>query len=160
MSSASSPSACSDYVVNTLLVPPALWRAATTPTVEGEARLCHLQSLLLFVGAHLRGELREGDVGGIAGELAERFREALPADSARELAQAVSAMVVPTLLQALHDFALEQLTPDSKWDQNESLKLYLGYSLEDDPVWFEMHFPESLRLAHAAETYAALSRIG
>jgi hypothetical protein len=51
------------------------------------------------------------------------------------------------------------LAEPSDFDASESLKMFLGYQDDDlnDPGWFSDHFPPSLTLAHALETYLLLA---
>ena len=136
-----------DYATQVLLLSDEAWRDASTPTIEQQVRLCHLQALFMA--------LEHGAPQSVDDELHERYKEPLPpgADALLDDPRLRRAELLP----ALHDLIVSQLA-DGAWQPGLSLKEYLGYADADlaDAEWYEAAFPYALELRHTCACYVHL----
>ena len=142
-----------DFALRALLLPAAVWAEASTPTIEQQVCLCHLQSLLLALEDGGLGRKPEEDVH-------PKYREALPPGMAEALA--APALRPSELLPALHDLMRDQLGSPT-WPEAASLKTYLQYASEADleeQDWYAAGFPEELELRHTVATFLLLKQRG
>jgi hypothetical protein len=89
-----------------------------------------------------------------------KYREALPCELDEQLNKAAAELVLPILLPILRDFLLDQLV-EGKWDENASLKEWLGYCDPEIPEadWYDDHFPDLLQLKHSLSTFQLLQSL-
>ena len=142
-----------NYILNTLLIDPAIWSEITTQTISQSVRICHLQSLFL--------NLEEKMSGNPVDNIAQRYREELVASQEDNLKRAAKHLDLTILLPIFRNFIISQLT-DPNWEPNENLKEYLTYAAGDFDLdsapWYD-HFPDTLTLAHAYRIYLLLSSL-
>jgi len=138
------------YVLGALQLPRESWAEASTPTIEQQVKLCHIQALLMA--------LEEGEPGSSAlDRVALAYRRPLEGELQARLASDVR-LVVSEVLPALYDLMTQQLC-EERWNPDSQLKQYLAFSSELDLEsleWYQQAFPEELALAHSFATYQVL----
>jgi hypothetical protein len=134
------------FVLDTLLLEPASWDAASCALLQRTVRLKHLEALYLFVDGQ-----EELDVH-------PHYRAPLPAALRTQLLKVTPALHTAALLSTLRG-VLEQLADLQNWAEADSpLKQLLSFVDMDLPdcAWYRDHFPPELRVAHAMDTYTLL----
>lgn len=139
-----------EYILRALLVDSAEWEELTTTNISRHVRLCHVQSLVMC--------LEEVTHGSPLDAVDLMYRERIPATLEREILVAKPHLELQGLLSTFHDLLVDQLSTNG-FPATESLKQYLTFAdfdLEEE-TWYQQHFPDGLRLAHAYETYHLLA---
>lgn len=144
----------SDYVLKVLQTDREVWDEISSPTLNQQVSLKHLQSLFMVL---------EESMGGSALEkVHHRYREPLPASVQDQLSSCHRKLNLELILPALRDLLVEQLCSPS-WDAAASLKNYLIYTCTaedlEESEWYQTFFPDSLTLAVALETYRFLHNL-
>jgi len=137
-----------EYASQVLLLSEAVWKQASTHSVEQHVMLCHLQSLLVA--------LEEG-TPDVMQTVHPKYREPLPAHIEGTL-KADVRLRRAVLLPVLHEFITAQLVEGS-WPVDANLKQYLTFTDPDleDAEWYVHAFPDELCLCHAVATHEVLS---
>jgi len=142
------------YALESLGLTDSGWAEASTPTVEQQVRLCHVQALLVA--------LEEGASGSSALDcVALAYREPLSESLHAQLASD-TRLVVSDLLPALHDLLTQQLC-EANWNPVSQLKQYLAFASDvdlEEQAWYAEAFPEELTLAHSLAAYDVLRARG
>eukprot|EP00051_Salpingoeca_urceolata_P005021 m.69664 g.69664 ORF g.69664 m.69664 type:complete len:792 (-) comp14008_c0_seq1:251-2626(-) len=135
-----------EFVLSTLLVSKETWEDCTTASVRQLTRLKHLQGLFIALEEHTNGSLLDG--------VLTKYREALTVEQAADVRVVRDRNDTQGLVTVLRDFLTDQLT-DGKWQEDEDLAEYLGYSTEVDLDDLLDQLPE-LHLSHAFALYQLL----
>src|SRR3990167_9817738 len=142
----------SDFIINTLLISQDIWYEITTTTITQQVRLQNIQCLFMFLEEQMKGNPLD--------QVAPIYKEPLSSSHINELRSVSKFLQVNVLLSMLRDLMIQQLS-ESKWPATDNLKQYLTYlntSIDiEEATWFHEHFPESLTLAQAYNTFQYLS---
>ena len=117
----------------------------SSPTLQQQVCLCHLQSLSLAL---------EGR-GGPEENLAHAYRELLPPELEQRLRTDARLPPQP-ILALLHDLMAVPGLAEGTWPPDASLKEYLDLSTEedlDDEAWYVEAFPDELELRHTLAVF-------
>ena len=133
------------YARGALLLSEEAWAAVSSPTLQQQVCLCHLQSLSLAL---------EGR-GGPEENLAHAYRELLPPELEQRLRTDARLPPQP-ILALLHDLMAVPGLAEGTWPPDASLKEYLDLSTEedlDDEAWYVEAFPDELELRHTLAVF-------
>mmetsp|Transcript_61758 Transcript_61758/g.165412 ORF Transcript_61758/g.165412 Transcript_61758/m.165412 type:complete len:174 (-) Transcript_61758:266-787(-) len=142
------------FLTEALQLDPALLKQLCPANVLRQATVQHLRSIFLFLEGRMMG-------GGPLSTLHPRYRAPLGDDLKEMLDTAIRGQLrVAVVLAAVRDLVTGPLAdPTGSWSSNDSLKQFLGFvdaELGMEP-WFNDHFPDPLKLAHAGACLALLS---
>jgi hypothetical protein len=127
------------------------WGAASTPTIDREVRLCHLQALFMAME-----EGNEGGAGGVHVKYTEPLGESVHLDESLRREERREALTA-----ALHDLLATQLQ-EGNWGAHERLRDFLGFAAPEleEEEWFVRDFPHGAELRHAVAVYKWLRGAG